>query len=63
MPESAKPIGVKSIHQEVLEARLKDGTLEIIFQIEVDSGGNAVITFFKDIKKLQVEIPKNDPLV
>lgn len=57
MPEAEKPIGVKSIHQEVLEARLKDGTLEIIFQIEVDAGGNAVITFFKEMKKIQVEKP------
>jgi len=57
MPELDKPIGPKSIHQEILATKLNDGTLEIIFQVELDSAGNTVITFFKDTPKLNVEKP------
>lgn len=59
MPELDKPIGPKSIHQETLATKLKEGTLEIIFQVELDTAGNTVITFFKDQQKLSVEKPKS----
>lgn len=60
MPEAEKPIGPKSIHQEILTNKLKDGSLEIIFQIEVDTDGNAVVTFFKQIETLKVKKPSSD---
>ena len=60
MPEAEKPIGPKSIHQEILSKKLKDGSLEIILQIEVDAEGDTVVTVFKQLKKLEVKKPSPD---
>lgn len=56
---SPKPIGPKTIHQKDISTRLAAGDLEIIFQVELNSDGNTVITFFKGVEKTNLSISKD----